>query len=176
MWQLEIERMIKNWCEWSVKKIVIVIKISDLSNLVKLGSGSRKKSSQVDMLTLSFFVWTVLRSIIYEREIHVESRRESQIRDSLDRDKERRDSRRDSKENSIVLAHCDRRRPRTRRHSRRYYVERHRRWVVEFRRKFNSQIFPNISNFSPRGFNLLFTFSLWLWIISTIIHYIYDYD
>ena len=105
-----------------IRAISTVKKNVDLSNLVKLRSGSSEKSGEVDMFTVSFFLWTVLRSIFHE--IDVESRRGSH-RNSLVQEKERRDS----KENFITLIHSDRRRSRVRRHSRKYYFERNKRWV-----------------------------------------------
>jgi len=92
--------------------------------------GTRKWGKRAKMIAVSLFIWTLTRA--RERsEIGLENRRDSR-RDSLYSrdDRDRADSRRNSRETATIgLAIIDRRRHRPRRHSRRYYVDR-KRWVV----------------------------------------------
>lgn len=92
--------------------------------------GTRKWGKRAKMIAVSLFIWTLISSRD-RTEIGLESRRDSR-RDSLYSrdDRDRADSRRNSRETATVaLAIIDRRRHRPRRHSRRYYIER-KRWVV----------------------------------------------
>lgn len=92
--------------------------------------GTRKWGKRAKMIAVSLFIWTLTRSRD-RSEIGLESRRDSR-RDSLYSrdDRDRADSRRNSRETATIgLAIVDRRRHRPRRHSRRYYVER-KRWVA----------------------------------------------
>lgn len=75
------------------------------------------------MIAFLFFVWMLVRSQEQENQKDG-SRRDSSVRDN-------RDSRRNSKESASIghASHLDKRRHRPRRHSRRYYVERNKRWV-----------------------------------------------
>lgn len=75
------------------------------------------------MIAFLFFVWMLVRSQEQENQKDG-SRRDSSVRDN-------RDSRRNSKETASIghASHLDKRRHRPRRHSRRYYVERNKRWV-----------------------------------------------
>ncbi|KAG5327523.1 PDE4A protein, partial [Pseudoatta argentina] len=77
------------------------------------------------MIAVSLFIWTLINSRD-RTEIGLVSRRDSR-RDSLYSrdDRDRADTRRNSRETATVaLAIIDRRRHRPRRHSRRYYIER----------------------------------------------------
>lgn len=93
--------------------------------------GTWEWGKRAKMIAVSLFIWTLTRPRD-RSEIGLESRRNSR-RDSLYSrdDRDRADSRRNSKETAtIALAIVERRRHRPRRHSRRYYVDRNKRWVA----------------------------------------------
>jgi len=88
--------------------------------------GPRKwRVRALKMIALSLFIWTIAKS---RDRSEIGNRRDSR-RDSL-YSRDRADSRRNSKETTTIgLSIVDRRRHRPRRHSRRYYVDRNKRWV-----------------------------------------------
>lgn len=89
-------------------------------------SGARKWGKRAKMIGLSFFIWMITRSRDRSTEVGFESRRDSR-RDSV----HSRD-RADSRETALAIYEQRRHRPR-RRHSRRYYVDRNKRWVSGMR-------------------------------------------
>lgn len=81
------------------------------------------------MFAVSLFIWTMIRS--RDRpEIEVENRRDSRRYSTYRDNRKYVDSRRNSRDTTTIdLAIVDRRRHRLRRHSRRYFVDRNKRWV-----------------------------------------------
>lgn len=92
---------------------------------------TRGREKRAKMITVSSLIWMITR-LRGRSEIGFEGRRDS-YKDSLCSrdDRERADSRRNSRETATIgLTIVDRRRHRPRRHSRRYYVDRNKRWVT----------------------------------------------
>lgn len=88
---------------------------------------TRERENRAKMITVPSFIWMITRSR-NRSEIGSEGRCDSLY--SRD-DRERADSRRNSRETATIgLTIVDRRRHRPRRHSRRYYVDRNKRWVA----------------------------------------------
>jgi len=82
------------------------------------------------MIALSLFIWTIARSRDRSEIENRDSRRDSLY------GRDRADSRRNSRETATIgLTIVDRRRHRPRRHSRRYYVDRNKRWVSRWFRE-----------------------------------------